>query len=390
MSTFLSSRVKDLKIGIEGYTNSVDVVKVIGNVNIEGVLKVSAFNDGISTGLNNYVITSDGQGGWSWASASEIGAVTGAAGLNGQFQFNSDGLLGGASQIYYDALTGRMGVGTDSPGYLFEVDGAASFKGEVRDKDGDVGVDGQILMSTGSGVNWVDAAPANAITGLNIREEGVLQGDPNAVATLNFVGSYITATVDGSSATITLSSDPNFTSLTVNSNIVWHAGNDGTGSGLDADLLDGQDGLYYLDYNNFSNRPTIGNGILTVNGGSGLSGSGTFTANQSGNTTITVSHANTSSQVSVDNSNGFVIQDLGVDSFGHVTSVGSTDLDSRYYTETESDERFLGTNTNLGDLNDVNTNDKVEKSVLTYDQTSGKFVANDVNTILTITDGGNF
>ena len=32
---------------------------------------------------------------------------------------------------------------------------------------------------------------------------------------------------------------------------------DGTGSGLDADLLDGQQGSYYLDYNNFTNTPTL-------------------------------------------------------------------------------------------------------------------------------------
>jgi len=31
---------------------------------------------------------------------------------------------------------------------------------------------------------------------------------------------------------------------------------DGDGSGLDADLLDGQQGSYYLDYNNFTNTPT--------------------------------------------------------------------------------------------------------------------------------------
>jgi hypothetical protein len=390
MATFLSSRLKNLKVGIQGYTDSTEVASFIGNVNIDGSIKTTTFDDGSSTGSSNYVIAADGSGGWSWQSISAVGAVTSPGGTDGQVQYNNGGSIGGAAQLYYDDVNSRVGVGTATPGYLFEVDGDASFLGAFRDKDGDVGADGQILMSTGSGVNWVDAAPASAITGLNIREEGVLQGDPNAIATLNFVGSYITATVDGSSATITLSSDPNFTSLTVNSNTVWHAGNDGVGSGLDADLLDGQDGLYYLDYNNFSNRPTIGNGILTVNGGSGLSGSGTFTANQSGNTTITVSHANTSSQVSVDNSNGFVIQDLGVDSFGHVISVGSTDLDSRYYTETESDQRFLGTNTNLGDLNDVDTGNKVEKSVLIYDQTSGKFVANDVNTILTITDGGNF
>ena len=31
---------------------------------------------------------------------------------------------------------------------------------------------------------------------------------------------------------------------------IWHSGNDGAGSGLDADLLDGQHGAYYLDLNN--------------------------------------------------------------------------------------------------------------------------------------------
>jgi hypothetical protein len=38
---------------------------------------------------------------------------------------------------------------------------------------------------------------------------------------------------------------------------VWHSTNDGPGSGLDADLLDAQEGSYYLNYNNFTNTPTI-------------------------------------------------------------------------------------------------------------------------------------
>ena len=37
--------------------------------------------------------------------------------------------------------------------------------------------------------------------------------------------------------------------------------------------------------------PSVGNGTLTVTGGTGLSGSGTFTANQSGNTTITLNNS---------------------------------------------------------------------------------------------------
>ena len=50
------------------------------------------------------------------------------------------------------------------------------------------------------------------------------------------------------------------TGMTVNSNTVWHAGNDGAASGLDADTLDGQQGSYYLDYNNFINTPSGGGG----------------------------------------------------------------------------------------------------------------------------------
>jgi hypothetical protein len=46
-------------------------------------------------------------------------------------------------------------------------------------------------------------------------------------------------------------------SMGANKYRVWHAGNDGSGSGLDADLLDGQQGSYYSNYNNLSNKPSI-------------------------------------------------------------------------------------------------------------------------------------
>ena len=38
---------------------------------------------------------------------------------------------------------------------------------------------------------------------------------------------------------------------------IWHAGVDGSGSGLDADLLDGQEGSYYRAYANLTGTPTI-------------------------------------------------------------------------------------------------------------------------------------
>jgi len=93
-----------------------------------------------------------------------------------------------------------------------------------------------------------------------------------------------------------------------------------------------------INYNNLTNKPsipTVNNGTLTVQGTGALGGSGTFTANQSTNATISISHDDTSSQSSVNNSSGTVIQDVTLDGYGHVTSLGSVDLDGRYYTESE-------------------------------------------------------
>ena len=53
------------------------------------------------------------------------------------------------------------------------------------------------------------------------------------------------------------------TTFTYNSNTVWHAGNDGAGSGLDADLLDGVQGSSYLR----SDTNDTTSGTLSVEGG---------------------------------------------------------------------------------------------------------------------------
>lgn len=49
----------------------------------------------------------------------------------------------------------------------------------------------------------------------------------------------------------------------VNNNPIWHAGNQGQGTGMDADLLDGQHGSYYLNFTNATNKPGI-NTVLDV------------------------------------------------------------------------------------------------------------------------------
>lgn len=69
-------------------------------------------------------------------------------------------------------------------------------------------------------------------------------------------------------------------------------------------------------------------GTLTIEGGAGLDGTGTFSADQATNATITLSHEDTSSQATVTNTGNNVIQSVGVDAYGHVTSLNTTEITS--------------------------------------------------------------
>jgi len=69
--------------------------------------------------------------------------------------------------------------------------------------------------------------------------------------------------------------------------------------------------------------PTVNNGTITISAGGGLSGGAAFTTNQSAAETITISHADTSSQASVNNSGRTYIQDITLDTYGHVTGINS-------------------------------------------------------------------
>lgn len=55
---------------------------------------------------------------------------------------------------------------------------------------------------------------------------------------------------------------------------------------------------------------------------------------------------------------------------------------------TEGPKVFAGIK--MGDLTDVNTSDKTDKSVIYYDSSSGTYKADSTETLITITDGGNF
>ena len=65
---------------------------------------------------------------------------------------------------------------------------------------------------------------------------------------------------------------------------------------------------------------------ITIVAGNGLITGGSFTTDQLTNANITLSHADTSTQISIDNAGAQVIQDINVDEFGHITALGSTTI----------------------------------------------------------------
>ena len=120
---------------------------------------------------------------------------------------------------------------------------------------------------------------------------------------------------------------------------------DGDGSGLDADSVDGYSAGEILDQAANTAAQLIGDGEVFIYANTGVIIQGPpanrFNLNSANTFNFYVGHADTSSVSDSSNSNGVVIQGLTFDTFGHVQTVGTVDLDGRYYTETESDDRFV-------------------------------------------------
>ena len=55
---------------------------------------------------------------------------------------------------------------------------------------------------------------------------------------------------------------------------------------------------------------------------------------------VTINHSVSGANATVNNSDGTVLQDITISAQGHVTAIGSYNLDNRYYTETEVDDNF--------------------------------------------------
>jgi hypothetical protein len=129
---------------------------------------------------------------------------------------------------------------------------------------------------------------------------------------------------------------------------------------------------------------SIGNATLTVVAGNAItlantSGANTFSANSTTANSITVNHADTSSQASVNNSGYTYIQDITLDTYGHITGINSATWSASLSNITGSTE----------DIQDIvgamvaapNTESGIS---VTYDDTNGKLDFNVNDPTITI------
>lgn len=186
-----------------------------------------------------------------------------------------------------------------------------------------VSANSTLVIETGDGSTYfttIDTFDEITVTG-NVVVSGTVDGRDVSVDGAKLDGIESGATADQTAAEILAAL------ITV----------DGDGSGLDADTVDGYSAAEILDAAANNAQSLVGAGDVTITANNGLIGVASFNVNTSNTENFSISHADTSSVSDVDNSAGNVLQDISFDTYGHVQTVSSVDLDGRYYTETETD-----------------------------------------------------
>lgn len=198
-----------------------------------------------------------------------------------------------------------------------------------------ISVDGTVVRTTGAQT----IAGVKSFTNKPVFNDGFTASGTSTLANLQMTGDLTVGgslTVNGTVTTVntaTLNLADNI--ITVNSDYVGTTPTENGGLEVHRGSLAKPSVLWNESTDKWTINDTVGTYSIIgrVNAGAGMIGGGEGPI-------ITISHEDTSNQLSVDNSNGVVIQDIALDTFGHITSIGSYNLDDRYYTEAESDARY--------------------------------------------------
>ena len=189
---------------------------VIGNIPYQSAADTTAF---LTNGDSGKVLQSNGVGNApTWVTPAAANAITGltirdegtiVGGANSVSTLNFVGSIvsvastAGIATITFLDYVSNSGIATNLKGGLtgnIHYQSAADTTAFLTN-----GGSGTILQSNGVGIvpTWVTPAPAGAITGLTISDEGTIVGGANSISALNFVGSIVSVASTAGIATIT-------------------------------------------------------------------------------------------------------------------------------------------------------------------------------------------
>jgi hypothetical protein len=278
-------------------------------------------------------------GSGSTAGVSGTTSVSNGAGVSGSNSATSGSGAGVSGQSAATDGRGVTGSNTAVTGQNYGVYGtAASTSGR--------GVTGHATATTGGAIGVTgqsDSTSGRGVYGYASAASGTTSGVYGQVASTDGWAGYFHTTVgnglyiNAPAGKVGLNVAGGGSAL-VNGNAIWHAGNDGATSGLDADLLEGQHGSYYLTASNIQ-AGTLGTNYYSAYGDLGAEG---YLGNASGDLALNNGTVNTN--LNADLLDGQSASDFATSSHSHDHGAltGLSDDDHPQYFSLSQNETVSG------------------------------------------------